>query len=42
MLPYSMMLLAIGTIMTILWVVLGLPLGPGAVVEFSLQTPSSP
>jgi aminobenzoyl-glutamate transport protein len=37
MLPYSIMLLISGLFMTILWVVLGLPLGPGAVVEFSLQ-----
>jgi aminobenzoyl-glutamate transport protein len=36
MLPYSLWLLAAGVIMTILWVVSGLPLGPGAVVEFSL------
>ena len=37
MLPYSMLLLLSGTIMTIVWVVLGLPLGPGATVEFTLQ-----
>jgi len=37
MLPYSMLLLASGLIMTIIWVVFGLPLGPGATVEFSMQ-----
>lgn len=36
MLPYSLWLLGTGLVMTILWVVLGLPLGPGAAVEFSL------
>jgi aminobenzoyl-glutamate transport protein len=36
MLPYSIALLISGMIMTVIWVVLGLPLGPGAVVEFSL------
>lgn len=37
MLPYSMLILLSGTIMTIFWIFLGLPLGPGATVEFSLQ-----
>lgn len=37
MLPYSMLLLASGLVMTIVWVVLGIPLGPGAAVEFTLQ-----
>jgi len=37
MLPYSILLLLSGIAMTIVWVVLGLPLGPGAVVEFNLQ-----
>lgn len=36
MLPYSILLLLCGVIMTILWVVLGLPLGPGASIEYSL------
>ncbi|MEX0619678.1 MAG: AbgT family transporter [Pseudohongiellaceae bacterium] len=36
MLPYSMLMLAAGLVMTMLWVLLGIPLGPGAVVEFSL------
>jgi aminobenzoyl-glutamate transport protein len=36
MLPYSALLLLSGIILTVLWVVLGLPLGPGAGVEFSL------
>lgn len=36
MLPYSLLLLASGLIMTVIWVVLGIPLGPGATVEFSL------
>lgn len=37
MLPYSMGILLSGTVMTILWVIIGMPLGPGATVEFSLQ-----
>jgi len=37
MLPYSILLLLSGLAMTIVWVALGLPLGPGATVEFSLQ-----
>ncbi len=36
MLPYSALLLIAGIILTIVWVVLGLPLGPGAPVHFSL------
>jgi aminobenzoyl-glutamate transport protein len=36
MLPYSALLLLSGIILTVLWVVLGLPLGPGAGVEFNL------
>jgi len=36
MLPYSALLLLSGLILTILWVVIGLPLGPGASVNFSL------
>ncbi|MCH2578038.1 MAG: AbgT family transporter [Pseudomonadales bacterium] len=36
MLPYSLLLLLAGLVMTIVWVILGLPLGPGASVEFSL------
>ena len=36
MLPYSLWLLLTGLLMTIAWVVLGLPLGPGATVEFTL------
>jgi len=38
MLPYSLWLMATGLMMTIMWVLLGLPLGPGAAVEFSLPT----
>ncbi|MEM1019517.1 MAG: AbgT family transporter [Pseudomonadota bacterium] len=34
MLPYSLYLLASGLLMTVLWVWLGLPLGPGSVVGF--------
>lgn len=37
MLPYSMLLLLSGTVMTINWVALGIPVGPGATVEFTLQ-----
>lgn len=36
MLPYSFWLLASGIIMTIIWVMLGIPLGPNAPVEFSM------
>ncbi len=37
MLPYSMFLLGSGLLLTIVWVILGLPLGPNAPVEFVLQ-----
>lgn len=37
MLPYSMALLATGLLLTIVWVMLGIPLGPNAPVEFVLQ-----
>jgi aminobenzoyl-glutamate transport protein len=36
MLPYSMMMLFAGIVMTVLWVVLGIPLGPNSPVGFSL------
>ncbi len=36
MLPYSIFLLVSGIVMTMLWVILGLPLGPNAPMEFSL------
>ena len=36
MLPYSMFLLLSGLILTVLWVFLGLPLGPAATVGFSM------
>jgi aminobenzoyl-glutamate transport protein len=36
MLPYSILLLIAGIVMTMLWVILGLPLGPNAPMEFSL------
>ncbi len=38
MLPYSVWLLIVGILMTIGWVYLGLPLGPGAEVGYSLPT----
>jgi aminobenzoyl-glutamate transport protein len=37
MLPYSLWLLLTGILMTVAWVILGLPLGPGAGVGFSLM-----
>lgn len=36
MLPYSMLMLGSGILMTVIWVVLGIPLGPNASVGFSL------
>jgi aminobenzoyl-glutamate transport protein len=36
MIPYSIWLLAVGTVMVIVWVVLGLPLGPGASASYTL------
>ncbi len=36
MLPYSMWLLVMGIVMTVAWVYLGLPLGPGAEVGYTL------
>lgn len=37
MLPYSLLLLVAGLVMTMAWVILGIPLGPGAPVDFSLD-----
>ncbi len=37
MLPYSILLLISGIIMTMVWVAVGIPLGPNAPVEFTLQ-----
>lgn len=36
MLPYSMLMLGAGIVMTIAWVLLGIPLGPNAPISFSL------
>lgn len=36
MLPYSLLLLLSGIVMTVIWVIFGIPLGPGATVEFTL------
>jgi aminobenzoyl-glutamate transport protein len=36
MIPYSLWLLGVGTLMVIVWVVLGLPLGPGASAGYTL------
>ncbi|MEO0345861.1 MAG: AbgT family transporter [Pseudomonadota bacterium] len=36
MIPYSIWLLITGLIMTMLWIALGLPLGPGTSVEYTL------
>ena len=38
MLPYSMWMLISGTIMMVLWIYLGLPLGPDAPVTYSLPS----
>lgn len=35
MIPYSIWLLVVGTLMVIVWVVLGLPLGPGASASYT-------
>ena len=37
MLPYSVLLLGSGIMLTIVWVVLGIPLGPNAPVQYTLQ-----
>ena len=42
MLPYSMLLLASGLVMTVLWVLVDLPLGPSAPIGFELMAPNSP
>lgn len=42
MMPFSTVFLCAGLAMTILWVYLGLPLGPGAAVGFALPTDSGP
>ena len=36
MLPYSILLLFAGLVMTVIWVILALPLGPNAPFDFSL------
>ncbi len=36
MLPYSMLMLAAGLILTIAWVIAGIPLGPNAPIGFTL------
>jgi len=36
MIPYSVWLVISGIVMTVAWVYLGLPLGPGAEVAYSL------
>ena len=36
MLPYSLLLLLSGIFITVVWVIFGIPLGPGAPVEFTL------
>ena len=36
MIPYSIWLLITGIAMTVLWVFLNLPLGPGATVQYVL------
>ncbi len=36
MIPYSLWMLAMGTVMVIVWVALGLPLGPGASASYTL------
>ena len=41
MLPYSLWLLLSGLLMTVAWVYLGLPLGPGAGVGYSLPGPGA-
>lgn len=42
MLPYSLWLLVVGVVLTVLWVALGLPPGPGATVEYVLPVQPSP
>lgn len=42
MLPFSIGILVVGTIQTIGWVALDLPLGPGAVVEYALPGVTGP
>ena len=37
MLPYSVLLLFSGILIAMIWVTFGIPLGPGAPVEFTLQ-----
>jgi len=39
MIPYSIGLMVVGLALTIAWVALGLPLGPGATVAYSLPVP---
>jgi aminobenzoyl-glutamate transport protein len=41
MLPYSLLLLASGLVMTVLWVIADLPLGPSAPISFELSAAAS-
>ncbi|MEO1419993.1 MAG: AbgT family transporter [Pseudomonadota bacterium] len=41
MIPYSIFLLVSGLIITMAWIALGLPLGPGVGVEYTLPPPAS-
>ena len=36
MIPYSIWLLISGTVMVVIWIILGLPLGPGAMAGYTL------
>ncbi|MEM8987545.1 MAG: AbgT family transporter [Pseudomonadota bacterium] len=38
MTPYGLWMLAVGAVMTFFWVLLGLPLGPGAVIGYELPS----
>jgi aminobenzoyl-glutamate transport protein len=42
MMPYSLWILVVGIGLTFAWVFLGLPLGPGAVVEYALPPAPTP
>jgi aminobenzoyl-glutamate transport protein len=42
MLPYSLWLAVAGLALTFTWVFLDLPLGPGAVVDYTLPAPAAP
>ena len=39
MIPYSIWMLVTGVVLIMIWMALGIPLGPGAPIDFQIPTP---